>query len=219
MKHLRIFAAINLSIPSVRKLAELQRKLRSQQSEALTMGWVPPANLHVTLKFFGNLVPEQVEAVAAAVRRAAEGVAPFDLVARGLGVFPNPEAPKVLWVGLGEDNDRLSALQGRLEKSSGELGFEPDSRPFRGHLTLGRIRQGTEGVEGWLQEFADVDCLTSTVDEIVIYESRLHQTGAEYVSHYRVPLYSEHRRPQRRQKRNAIHEPEKVGQGDLHGEG
>jgi len=188
MKHVRIFAAINVSIPSVRKIAELQRKLRSQQAEALDIGWVAPANLHVTLKFFGNLVPEQVEAVASAARRAAKGVAPFGLVARGLGVFPKPEAPRVLWVGLGEDNDRLSALQGRLEKSSGELGFEPDSRPFSGHLTLGRIRQGTEGVEDWLQEFADVDCHASTIDEIVIYESRLHRTGAEYVSHYRVPL-------------------------------
>ncbi len=188
MNHLRIFAAINVSVPSVRKIAELQRKLRNQQPEALKIGWVPPANLHVTLKFFGNLVPEQVEGVAAAARRAAQGVAPFEVVARGLGVFPKPETPRVLWVGLGEDKERLGGLRDRLEKSSEELGFEPDSRPFSGHLTLGRIHQGTEDIDTWLQEYADVDCLPSTIDEIVIYESRLHRTGAEYVSHYRVPL-------------------------------
>lgn len=188
MKHLRIFAAINVSVPSVRKLAELQRKLRSQQSPALKIGWVPPANLHLTLKYYGNLVPEQVEAVADAARRAAQGVAPFEVAARGLGVFPKPERPRVLLVGLAEGSKPVTALQVRLERASEALGFEPDSRPFNGHLTLGRVREGTEGIDSWLQEYADVDCLASTIDEIVIYESRLHRTGAEYVSHYRVPL-------------------------------
>jgi RNA 2',3'-cyclic 3'-phosphodiesterase len=188
MEHLRIFAAINVSVPSVRKLAELQRKLRSVQSPSLTMRWVPPANLHLTLKFYGNLAPEQVEAAADAAREAARGMAPFEIVARGLGVFPSPERPRVLWVGLTEGLEPLTALAGRLEDASETLGFERDSRPFQGHLTLGRIRQGTEGIDAWLAEHADVDCLASTIDEIVIYESRLHRTGAEYVSHYRVPF-------------------------------
>jgi 2'-5' RNA ligase len=188
MKHLRIFAATNVSVPSVRKLAELQRKLRSQQSPELKIAWVPPPNLHVTMKFYGNLVPEQVEAVADAARQAARGVAPFEVTARGLGVFPNPRRPRVLWVGLTEGAEPLTALQGRMEEASEALGFERDGRPFQGHLTLGRVRQGTEGIDAWLQEYADADCLTSTIDEIVIYESRLHRTGAEYVSHYRVPL-------------------------------
>ncbi len=188
MKHLRIFAAINVSIPSVRKVAELQRKLRSQQSAELKIGWVPPANLHITLKYYGNLIPEQVEAVAAAARTAAKGVAPFEVTARGLGVFPKPEEPRILWVGLGGGNERMKTLQARLEEASEDLGFEPDGRPFSGHLTLGRIRQGTEGIDTWLQDYAEEDCLASSIDEIVIYESRLHRKGAEYVSHYRVPL-------------------------------
>ncbi len=133
-------------------------------------------------------MPEQVEAVADAARQAARGVAPFGVTARGLGVFPKPENPRVLWVGIAEGIEPTTALQSRLEKTSEELGFEPDSRPFTGHLTLGRVRQGSEGIDAWLQEYADVDCLASTIDEIVIYESRLHRTGAEYVSHYRVPL-------------------------------
>ncbi len=188
MKHLRIFAAINVSVPSTRKLAELQRKLRSQQPPELKIGWVPPANLHLTLKYYGNLAPEQVEGVADAAREAARGLAPFDVAARGLGVFPKPDKPRVLWVGLTEGLEPLTALQGRLEDTSDKYGFERDDRPFKGHLTLGRVRQGAEGIDTWLQEYADADCLISTVDEIVIYESRLHRTGAEYVSHYRVPL-------------------------------
>lgn len=188
MKHLRIFAAINVSVPSVRKLAELQRMLRSGQSPELNIGWVPPANLHVTLKYYGNLVPEQVEGVADAARQAARGVAPFDVAARGLGVFPKPEKPRVLWVGVTEGLEPLTALQSRLEETSEGLGFAADSRPFKGHLTLGRVHEGSEGIDAWLAEHEDVDCLTSTVNEIVIYESRLHRTGAEYVSHYRVPL-------------------------------
>jgi len=188
MKHLRIFAALNVSVPCVRKLAELQRKLRSQQSPALKIGWVPPANLHFTLKYYGNLMPEQVQAVADAARRAAKGVAPFDVTSGALGVFPSVESPRILWAGLSAGLEPMTALQARLEESSEGLGFEPDSRPFHGHLTLGRVREGNEGIDAWLQSHADVGCPASTIHEIVIYESRLHRTGAEYVSHYRVPL-------------------------------
>jgi 2'-5' RNA ligase len=188
MNQVRIFAAINVSVPSVRKLAELGRKLRSQQSPALKVAWVPPANLHITLKFYGSLAVEQVEAVADAARQAARGQAPFEIATRGLGVFPEPARPRVLWVGVTDGLAPLAALHGRLEDASEDLGFERDSRPFRGHLTLGRVRTGSEGIEAWLAEHAEVDCLASTVGEIVIYESRLHRTGAEYVSHYRAPL-------------------------------
>ncbi len=188
MKHVRIFAAVNVSVPSVRKLAELQRKLRSRQPEPLKIKWVPPPNLHLTLKFYGNLSPEQVEAVADAAVAAARETAPFDVALKGLGAFPSAERPRVLWARLVEGSDHLAALHERLETTSSELGFARDERPFHGHLTLGRVRRGFEGVATWLEEHADADCLRSTVDEIVIYESRLHRTGAEYVSHYRIEL-------------------------------
>jgi len=188
MQHQRIFTAINISVASVRKLAELQQELRHSQSSELKIRWVPPANIHLTLKFYGELTPDQVEGAADAARKDAAGIAPFDVTAQGLGVFPDAKRPRVLWVGLEEGREPLTALHQRLEDESDRLGFARDSRAFRGHLTLGRVRRGNEGIEEWLTSHAEADCLTSTINEVIVYESRLHRTGAEYVSHYRVPL-------------------------------
>ena len=188
MSNLRIFTAVNLSVASLRRLAELQQRLREEQAPSLRVTWVPPANLHVTVKFYGTLGAEQVEAVRDAARRAAALVKPFGLSAHGLGVFPEVERPRVLWVGLTEGAEALVELSRRVEDASEALGFPRDGRPFRPHLTLGRIKQGNAGVPEWLAAHGDVDCLASAVDELVVYESRLLRTGAEYFAHARIPL-------------------------------
>jgi 2'-5' RNA ligase len=188
MKHVRIFTAINLSVASVRKIAELQQELQRSRSPGLKLRWVPPANIHVTLKFYGNLAVEQVEAVRRAAREAAAEVRPFAVSAQGLGVFPNPSRPRVLWVGLGDGAAALQTLAERLEATSARLGFAEDPRPFRPHLTIARVKQGNAGVAQWLEEHAETDCLISTVEELVVYESRTLRTGAEYVAHARIPL-------------------------------
>ena len=190
MKHVRIFAAINLSVASIRKLAELQADLRQSQAPDLKARWVPPANLHVTVKFYGELAPEQVVAVTDAAREATEGLRPFAVTAKGLGVFPDANEPRVIWVGLNDGADALTTLRDRLEQASEQRGFPADPRPFRPHLTVGRVKRGNAGVDHWLQQHAETDCLISTVEELVIYESRLRREGAEYVAHARLPLGS-----------------------------
>lgn len=188
MSNHRIFTAVNLSVASLRKMAELQQRLRQEQAPSLRVRWVPPPNLHVTLKFYGTLCIEQVEAVKDAARRAAALIKPFGLTARGLGVFPDAERPRVLWVGLTEGAETLTELFHRLEATSEELGFPRDTRPFRPHLTLGRIQQGNAGVPEWLTAHGEVDCLPSAVEELVVYESQLQRAGAEYLAHARFPL-------------------------------
>lgn len=188
MTSLRIFTAVNLSVPSVRRMGELQQRLRLEQAPSLKVRWVPPPNLHVTVKFYGALRAEQVEAVRDAARRAAALVKPFGLSAHGLGVFPSPEKPRILWVGLTDGAETLQDLFRRLEDASEELGFPRDTRSFRPHLTIGRIKEGNAGVPEWLAAHGEVDCLTSAVEELVVYESRLQRAGAEYVVHARIPL-------------------------------
>ncbi|MDY0002947.1 MAG: RNA 2',3'-cyclic phosphodiesterase [Polyangia bacterium] len=188
MTHLRIFTAVNLSVPSIRKVGELQQQLRQSRAPDLHIRWVPPPNMHVTLKFYGNLGIDQLEAVKDAARRAAAMVKPFGLSARGLGVFPGVEKPRVLWVGLGEGAETLAELFRRLEDASEHLGFARDTRVFRPHLTLGRVQRGSDGVAEWIAAHGEVDCLTSSVDELVVYESRLQRAGAEYLAHARIAL-------------------------------
>lgn len=190
MKHVRIFAAVNLSVASVRALAKLQHTLKDALGTPppVRMGWVPPPNIHATVKFYGNLFEAQLPALVDAAREAAQGVRPFALVARGLGAFPSPARPRVLWVGLRDGADALAALRDRLEETSEALGFERAPRPFHPHVTLARVSKGAADLSALVAEHAEADGLVSTVEELVLYESRLHRTGAEYVARARIPL-------------------------------
>ena len=190
MKHVRIFAAVNLSIASVRALAKLQQALHEALASEgqLRVRWVPAPNIHVTVKFFGNLFEEQLHALRDAARQAVQEARPFALSARGLGAFPSPVKPRVLWVGLQDGAEALTALQERLEQAAEALGFAPETRPFHPHVTLGRVASGRADLSALLADFAEADGLVSTVEELVIYESRLRRRGAEYVARARIPF-------------------------------
>jgi len=190
MKHVRTFAAVNLSVASVRAMAKLQQTLHEaiKALHPARLRWVPPPNIHVTVKFYGNLFEDQLPAVVDAAREAARGVRPFALVARGLGAFPSAERPRVIWVGLRDGADALSELRERLEEASWALGFEREERPFHPHVTLGRVSGGKVDLSELVAEHAEADGLVSTVEELVIYESRLSRRSAEYVARARVPL-------------------------------
>jgi RNA 2',3'-cyclic 3'-phosphodiesterase len=184
----RIFAAVNVSLETVRRLTELQRTLHREVSPALRVSWVAPANQHVTLKFYGQVHDAQVEAAMTALRRAAEREPAFRLVTRGVGAFPDTLRPRVIWAGLAEGVDRLQALRDRLEETSLALGFAREEKPFHAHVTLGRVRDGREGAEAALAGHVSFEGLASAVNELVLYESRLQRAGAEYVALARVPL-------------------------------
>jgi RNA 2',3'-cyclic 3'-phosphodiesterase len=184
----RIFAAVNLSIEVTRRLHELQRTLRPKVDPEVRVSWVPAANLHVTLKFYGDMPDEQVEAAADALAKAASGRPGFTLVTRGLGVFPDPARPRVLWAGLTEGVTALVSLAEAVEGTSVALGFGRESRPFHAHVTLARIKAGGAGIAELLKAHEATTFPASPVSEVVLYESRLLKTGAEYVALRRVPL-------------------------------
>ena len=103
---------------------------------------VRPNGIHLTLKFLGDVNADLVLDIQAAMDAAASGAAPFDLSLGDAGMFPNPGAARVLWVGVEGDIKRLSRLQERVERSLTDLGFRPERRRFNPHITAGRIRDG-----------------------------------------------------------------------------
>lgn len=103
------------------------------------VSWVRPESIHLTLKFLGEIDEKKALAIAAALETAAEGIGPFTLEAGGVGVFPNPRAPRVVWAGV-KDNSELLTLQKKIDERLAAAGFEPDDRPFTPHLTLCRIK-------------------------------------------------------------------------------
>jgi 2'-5' RNA ligase len=102
--------------------------------------WVPAANLHLTLKFLGDIEAQRLPTLQGALAQALAGAAPFTLALRGAGAFPTPERPRVIWVGAGKGAAEVSAMAAAVEGALAPLGFAPEARPFAPHLTVGRVK-------------------------------------------------------------------------------
>lgn len=142
--------------------------------------WVDPEALHVTLRFLGEVEPLRLDTHAPAWRLASAPHAAIDARLAGAGVFPSAGRPRVLFAGLHEidGGGRLPALAADLETAARSLGFEPEDRPFRSHVTLARA---TRGSRPSIPDPAALGELgTLRFDRVVLFESTLHASGARY---------------------------------------
>jgi 2'-5' RNA ligase len=140
---------------------------------------VAAANLHVTLKFLGQIEAARVDPIAEAIAAVVARTSVFELGVRGLGAFPSPGRPRVVWIGL-EPAAPLAALAGELDGALGTLGIPRESRPFAAHVTLGRLREGRRNpaLAGALAR--PVDCGRLVVTRVSLMRSELHPRGARY---------------------------------------
>jgi len=173
---MRLFIAINFSRAFKNKMAELLAELRQLP---VAVKWVVPENIHLTLKFLGEVNPDRIEAIGDALRRASRGIKPWELEIKGTGVFPNWRTPRVIWVGVSTEPS-LVELQQKLTKEYVVLGF-PAER-FTPHLTLGRLRPGISSshLQDRMQKLAGVFWGRERVTAISLMESRLSSQGASY---------------------------------------
>jgi 2'-5' RNA ligase len=137
-KRIRAFLAIDPPEEVLREIDSLQGRLRTLISGDIR--WVRPEGIHLTLKFFGDVTGADAETIAAVTREVALVEKPFSLVVGGAGVFPDPRRPRVLWLGMSGDLERLLLFQTRLDQALRLIGFPREERPFRPHLTLARIK-------------------------------------------------------------------------------
>jgi 2'-5' RNA ligase len=188
----RTFVAVNLNVGVVRRIADEMRALKAQLHGAAGVKFVSPESLHVTLRFLGSIPEATVEVVRDALGRVAAGISPFELRARGLGVFPPQGATRVIWVGLVETGGSLERLAAETSRTLDELGFRSEDRPFKPHVTVGRVKEPsaelTEGLHQLMAGRAELDLGGSLVREVVVYRSDLKARGAEYTALARVPL-------------------------------
>jgi 2'-5' RNA ligase len=137
--------------------------------------------LHLTLKFFGEIAPERVEALSGAAARVALNSQSFILALSGTGAFPPRGNPRVLWLGIEDASGALAQLQSRLEEECSALGFAREERPFHPHLTLARIRapQGARELASRHQEtgFARIEFEAA---DLVLLRSELGPGGSRY---------------------------------------
>jgi RNA 2',3'-cyclic 3'-phosphodiesterase len=138
MESLRCFVAVELDPRTRAELARLQDVLR--RATSLPAKWVAPEGIHLTLCFLGEISQERVVPTGQAIAATCAEFGPFELELAGLGVFPNPQRPQVLWVGLNGQTAELARLQKALEARLIPMGYHPENRPFSPHLTLARLR-------------------------------------------------------------------------------
>jgi RNA 2',3'-cyclic 3'-phosphodiesterase len=177
----RCFVAVDLS-PDVRDaIAHAQAGVRAAAARA-DVRWVDPAQLHLTLKFLGAVPDDRVPAVSRALEAAVAPTPPIALAAAGLGGFPSLGRPRVLWAGVAAGASELALLADAVDRALVPLGFPPESRPFRGHLTIGRVRspRGGRALAAAVEAARAPAFGAWTAAEVVLYESRLRPTGAVY---------------------------------------
>ncbi|MDK2820538.1 MAG: 2,3-cyclic 3-phosphodiesterase [Clostridia bacterium] len=174
---MRLFIANKLSPEILKTVAKVQGELRQLPA---SIKWVPTENIHLTLKFLGEVSPSKVEDIIGALEHAAEGISPYQLEIKGVGVFPNWRVPRVIWAGVDFDST-LNELSKQLDRELVKLGFQKNNK-FRPHLTLGRLRSGIES--GILKERLKMLMGVSWGKEIItsmnLIESCLTPKGAYY---------------------------------------
>lgn len=183
MEQVRSFIAIELPDELKAELAQLITQLQSVNQPRVK--WVDPYNIHLTLKFLGNVAVNRLDGIVGVMEEATRGIGSFHLEVGELGVFPNLKRVQVAWVATKGNLDKIGQLQQRIESGLVPLGFTPESRRFTPHLTLARLRNQATPDER--QRFGELIASTSfesvhgiEVDSISLMKSQLTREGAIY---------------------------------------
>ena len=182
-EQIRSFVAIELPEQARKGLARLRREL--ERDEHGFVKWVDPHGIHLTLKFLGNIPSGRVTEITEAMKKATQGISPFQLEISGLGAFPSLKQARVFWVGVSGELAKLSGLQQNIDSELAALGFAREERPFVPHLTLARVREGASPPER--RSFGElVDSTTFEdkypveVEAVRLMRSQLTPAGAIY---------------------------------------
>ncbi|MCD5412413.1 MAG: RNA 2',3'-cyclic phosphodiesterase [Thermodesulfovibrionales bacterium] len=180
---MRCFISIEMPVDIKRKIGGIIEDVREHVGyKSKGIRWVPPQNIHLTLKFLGgardNLIPEIEKGLSLTCMNHSQ----FNINIRGVDVFPSSKYPSVLWIGI-DESDELKRLYLDIEESMSELGIEKESRRFSPHLTIGRIKDKND-IEPALKElyvFKDTFFGNIEVMEILLMKSILRSTGAKHL--------------------------------------
>ncbi len=179
-KNIRAFLAIDLPAVVLENIQAIQNSFKKNIQGVIR--WVRPEGIHLTLKFFGDISAQDIENISEVIAKRMTDVPPFSLEIIGLGAFPDVTRPRVIWMGITGQLGPLLSLQKDLEGEFSLLGFPKEDRPFRAHLTVGRVKV-TKGIIG-LAPAVEAGCnLTAgnfTGGEVTLFQSSLSPLGAIY---------------------------------------
>lgn len=184
---IRTFIAVEVPADVRDRAADLCDRLRASRAN---VKWTRPDNMHITLKFLGDIDDAEVVEVCASIKAAAQKHESFSIFLAGGGAFPKPDRPRTLWVGVRDGDEELLALHKSVDDSLRELGFPREPRRYHPHLTLGRVRNS-----GNQEELAELlaanerfEAGAARIGEVVVYASYLDKGGPSYDALARCPL-------------------------------
>lgn len=191
MEVIRAFIAVNLSPDILDRIEQVALDLKTRM-DSVPIRWVPIENIHLTLKFLGNVSTANLEILKDILGKVVSSHHESDISVGGIGVFPKPHNPRVVWVGM-EVSQELIALQHNIEIETARLGYSREHRPFSPHLTFGRVSRNasTQDVHiiAEILEKYKVGFLGATrVRTVYLYRSDLKPEGAEYTPIYTAAL-------------------------------
>ena len=174
-------------------LPESVRSFLSEAQEALKLygfrvKWVRPQNIHLTLKFLGNTAIADTGKIAAAMALAARNCPVVSLAAKGVGVFPDVRRPRVIWAGLDGQLEVLANLQQTLDAHLADLGFPGETRAFKSHLTLGRVKGkiAAAGMKAAIDKLKEFESESFEINQFILFKSELRPSGAVYTKVQRI---------------------------------
>lgn len=178
MKKIRTFVAIEMPEDVRQQFKEVQATLRRADAH---VKWVEPHNIHLTLKFLGDIGEDQLERLFQGVVEAAQEISPFEISLSRLGAFPNLKRPRVIWIGVEEGKENLSQLQKKLEDSICRHGFSREDRKFSPHLTIGRVKS-PRGVDDLVTIIKETPFESHSIGmrDVVVMKSTLTPEGPIY---------------------------------------
>ena len=174
MTLLRVFIAVEIPLPIRQAIHDQTESLRAALGRYLVR-WIPVENMHLTLKFLGDVSPANVKFISRLLTAETKNCAPFSMQIGGLGSFPTSRRARTIWIGI-HAPAALTSLQHGIESAAARLGYESETRPFSPHLTIGRVRQQV-GALG-----------NADVAAVHLFQSDLKPSGAEYTRLFSAPL-------------------------------
>jgi 2'-5' RNA ligase len=187
----RLFVGVELDERVKEAAAQIADSLRLDLGQRLDARWVPPANLHITLWFLGEVEQSRVEATVQAIDAPFHEPA-FDLEISGLGAFPPSGSPRVLWLGVTSGGTPLARLHAELNQRLEPIGFVPERRAYSAHLTIARVKEMSRGVS--YREVREIlrsrtaNAGRCRAGAVTVFRSRVSSKGAAYEALLRVPL-------------------------------
>ncbi|HXX64186.1 MAG TPA: RNA 2',3'-cyclic phosphodiesterase [Bacteroidota bacterium] len=176
---MRTFIAVEIPDGIKKEMEKAQEQLKRSGADA---GWTRPEGIHLTLKFLGEVMEAKIDEIKNTLTRAVGDMGRFRLEIGGAGAFPNSKNPRVVWLGVSGDIDKLEALWRSVEDSMTAIGFDREERAFSPHLTLARIKylrprfSWQKAIDG----IKDIRLAGFEVDHISLMKSELKPSGAVY---------------------------------------